>query len=68
MNHLENLLRRYKDENVTIKTISGGVYEGRVSEITSDYVGLRRGEGDHRDEVFLLYQSIESVLPESTES
>jgi 16S rRNA U1498 N3-methylase RsmE len=63
MNHLENLLRRYKDENVTIKSISGGVYEGRISEITNDYVSLRRGDGGQRDEVFLLYQSIESILP-----
>ncbi len=64
MTHLENLLRRYKDENVTIKSISGGVYEGRISEITNDYVSLRRGDGDQRDEVFLLYQSIESILPD----
>ena len=68
MNHLENLLRRYKDETVTIKSLSGGVYEGRISEITNDYVALRRGEGDQRDEVFLLYQSIESILPARAEA
>ena len=28
--HIENLFRRFKGEKVNIKTISGGIYEGRV--------------------------------------
>ena len=64
MKHTENLFRRYKGQFVDIKTVSGGVYEGRVVEITNDYVAisLRSGEGEP-DQVFVLLHSIESVLP-----
>ena len=34
--HTENLFRRFKGEAVSIKTVSGGLYEGRVTEITND--------------------------------
>ena len=38
--HIENLFRRFKGEVVDVKTISGGIYSGRISEITNDYVCL----------------------------
>lgn len=68
MQHVENLLRRYKGQPVDIKTISGGVYEGTVSEVTNDYVGIvMKGEsGESGEQVFVLFSSIESVLPRGT--
>lgn len=64
MQHIENLLRRYRGQAVDIKTISGGVYEGTVAEITNDYVALVvKGEGGEQDQVFVMFHSIESVLP-----
>ena len=63
---VENLFRRYKGQTVNIKTVSGGMYEGRVSDITSDYVALNvRSEDEGEDQVFVLLHSIESVLPRS---
>jgi ferredoxin-fold anticodon binding domain-containing protein len=63
---VENLFRRYKGQTVNIKTVSGGVYEGTVSDITSDYVALNvRSEGEGEDQVFVLLHSIESILPRS---
>ncbi|MDT5121627.1 MAG: hypothetical protein QOC96_1109 [Acidobacteriota bacterium] len=64
MQHVENLLRRYRGQPVDIKTISGGVYEGTVAEITNDYVALVMKGGDGTSEqVFVMFHSIESVLP-----
>jgi 16S rRNA U1498 N3-methylase RsmE len=64
MKHVENLLRRYKGQTVDIKTISGGFYEGTVAEITNDYVALIvKGEGGEQEQVFVMFHSIESVLP-----
>jgi ferredoxin-fold anticodon binding domain-containing protein len=64
MQHVENMLRRFKGQAVDIKTISGGVYEGLVAEITNDYVALIvKGEGGEQEQVFVLLHSIESVLP-----
>lgn len=64
LQHVENLFRRFKGEEVTVKTISGGVYDGVVGEITNDYVALtiKVDEGD-ADRVFILLHTIESVLP-----
>lgn len=63
MQHIENLMRRYRGQAINIKTISGGVYEGTVAEITSDYVALvMKGEGDEREQVCVMFHSIESVL------
>ena len=64
--HLENLFRRYKDGYVTVKTLSGGVYEGRVSEVSDVYVGILEGEGEERAQVFLLYHAVEAVLPQES--
>ena len=67
MQHVENLLKRYKGQPVDIKTISGGVYEGTVSEIANDYVALViKGEDGSKEQVFVLFHSIESVLPRGT--
>lgn len=64
MKHVENLLRRYRGQPVDIKTISGGVYEGTVAEITNDYVALViKGEDGSQEQVFVMFHSIESVLP-----
>lgn len=67
--HIENLFRRFKGEKVNLKTISGGIYEGRVTEITNDYVCLSEtpgeafGTGSSADSqpVFIFFSAIESV-------
>lgn len=64
MQHVENLLRRYRGQAIDIKTISGGFYEGTVIDIANDYVALSiKGEDGEQDQVFVMYHSIESVLP-----
>ena len=64
MQHIENLMRRYRGQSINIKTISGGVYEGTVAEITSDYVALViKSEENEREQVCVMFHSIESVLP-----
>jgi len=59
--HIENLFRRFKGEKVSIKTISGGIYEGRVAEITNDYVCLNETSGVDSQPVFLFFSAIESM-------
>jgi hypothetical protein len=62
--HVENLLIRYRSEAVDIKTISGGVYEGSISDVTNDYVALKvKGAAGEEDVVIVLLHAIESVLP-----
>ncbi|MGB7926024.1 MAG: hypothetical protein WCF57_22480 [Pyrinomonadaceae bacterium] len=64
MQHIENLLRRYRGQNISIKTRSGGMYEGMIAEITNDYVALVAEKGEeNKDQVFVLLHSIEAVLP-----
>jgi 16S rRNA U1498 N3-methylase RsmE len=64
MQHIENLLRRYRGQVVNLKTCSGGIYEGEVAEITNDYVALKVMNGDDsRDTVFIVIHAIESMLP-----
>jgi hypothetical protein len=60
--HTENLFRRFKGELVNIKTISGGVYRGYVSEITNDYVSITDRESEDETRTFLLFSSIESLV------
>ena len=64
LRHVENLLRRYKGQGVNIKTVSGGIYEGAIADVTNDYValGIKRVEVGG-DQVYVLLHSIESVLP-----
>lgn len=64
MQHIENLLRRYRGQAISIKTRSGGLYEGMIAEITNDYVALvSEKESENKDQVFVLLHSIEAVLP-----
>jgi hypothetical protein len=66
LQHAENLLRRYKGQLVSIKTMSGAIHEGRVTEITNDFVELiEQRDGQPNEEathVFLLFQAIESLI------
>ena len=63
--HVENLLIRFRSQMVSIKTISGGVYEGTISDVTNDYVALKvKGAGAESDHVIVLLHSVESILPQ----
>lgn len=63
--HIENLLIRFRGQLVNLKTVSGGVYEGVVNDVTNDYVALRVKSADGEgDQVIVLLHSIESVLPQ----
>jgi hypothetical protein len=63
--HIENLLIRYRGQPVSIKTISGGMYEGLISDVTNDYVSLKgTGALVEGDIVIVLLHAIESVLPQ----
>jgi ferredoxin-fold anticodon binding domain-containing protein len=63
--HVENLLIRYRGQAVDIKTISGGVYEGIVNDVTNNYVALKvRDASGGDDVVFVLLHAVESVLPQ----
>jgi ferredoxin-fold anticodon binding domain-containing protein len=62
--HIENLLIRFRGQLVTIKTVSGGVYEGSITDVTNDYVALKvKTSGTEDDQIIILLHSIESVLP-----
>ena len=60
--HTENLFRRYKGQLVNVKTISAGVYKGRVGEITNDYVALTDRDGDDETQTFIFFVAIESIV------
>jgi len=60
--HTENLFRRYKGQLVNVKTISAGVYKGRVGEITNDYVALTEREGEDETQTFIFFAAIESIV------
>ena len=63
--HIENLLIRFRGQLVSLKTVSGGVYEGIVNDVTNDYVALKVKSADKEgDQVIVLLHSIESVLPQ----
>jgi hypothetical protein len=59
--HIENLFRRFKGEVVDVKTMSGGIYSGRVVEITNDYVCLTETSGAPGQQVFVAFTAIESL-------
>ena len=59
--HLENLFRRFKGEIVDVKTISGGIYTGRIAEITNDYVCLIETSCAPGQQVFISFTAIESM-------
>ena len=60
--HSENLFRRLKGDLVTVKTVSSGVYKGRVVEVTNDYVCLDESEGAEGVQVFIFFSAIESMV------
>jgi len=62
LQHTENLFRRYKGQLVTIKTVSGGIYEGRINEITNNFVGLVEKADGEPAQVFLFFPAIESMI------
>ena len=63
--HVENLLIRYRGQAVNVKTISGGLYEGTISDVTNDYVSLKmQSATGENDLVIVLLHAIESVLPQ----
>lgn len=66
--HIENLFRRFKGEIVDVKTMSGGIYSGRVVEITNDYVCLIETAGAPGQQVFLTFQAIESMAATTSEN
>jgi hypothetical protein len=59
--HTENLFRRFKGQLVAIKSITGGIYEGRVAEITNDYVCLTERQNGQPSQVFLFFNAMESM-------
>jgi hypothetical protein len=65
--HIENLFRRFKGEVVDVKTLSGGIYSGRISEITNDYVCLVETSGAPGEQVFISFNAIESVSAKATD-
>jgi hypothetical protein len=65
--HVENLLIRFRGQAVTIKSVSGGIYEGTISDVTNDYVSLKMTSATgESDLVIVLLHAIESVLPQRT--
>jgi len=60
--HIENLFRRLKGELVSIKTVSGGVYEGRITEVTNDYVCVHEFGDTEGSEVYLFFSAMESMV------
>ncbi|HEU5237190.1 MAG TPA: DUF2642 domain-containing protein [Pyrinomonadaceae bacterium] len=63
--HVENLLIRYRGGSVHIKTLSGAVYEGTISDVTNDYVALKVKDdaGEEALRIILLH-AIESLFPQ----
>jgi hypothetical protein len=59
--HIENLFRRFKGEVVNIKTVSGGIYEGKISEITNDYVCVAKSNDPDGIGVYVFFTAIESM-------
>lgn len=57
--HIENLFRRFKGQSLSVKTISGGFYEGRVTEVTDDYVCLSEADGA---DVYIFFEALESMV------
>ena len=65
--HIENLFRRFKGEVVDVKTVSGGIYSGRISEVTNDYVCLTETRPEPGQQVYLSFGAIESIVVGTTD-
>lgn len=66
--HIENLFRRFKGELVNVKTVSRGSYEGKVTEITNNYICLLRSDNDEGSDIYLFFNAVESVAVVATSS
>jgi hypothetical protein len=66
--HMENLFRRFKGEMVDVKTVSGGIYSGRITEITNDYICISETSGTPGQQVFLFFNAIESMAATVSDS
>jgi hypothetical protein len=66
--HTENLFRRFKGEVVNVKTISGGLYSGRIVEVTNDYLCLTETSETSSQQVFLFFNAIESMMATVTDT
>ena len=65
--HVENLLIRYRGQTVTIKSMSGAIFEGTISDVTNDYVTLKiANPNGESDLVIVLLHAIESILSKRT--
>jgi ferredoxin-fold anticodon binding domain-containing protein len=63
LQHVENLLLRQRGQTIDVKTMSGGVYEGIIADVTNDYVTLKtKGASGEADQVIIMLHSIESIL------
>jgi len=63
LQHVENLLIRYRGRTIDVKTLSGGMYEGVIADVTNDYVTLKiKGASGEVDSVTILLHSIESIM------
>ncbi len=60
--HTENLFRRYKGEVVDVKTVSTGIYRGKVTEVTNDYVCVVESGDVEGSQVFIFFSAIESLM------
>ena len=58
---MENLFRRFKGEVVDVKTISGGIYSGRIIEITNDYICITETSGTPGRLLLLLPPAIATL-------
>lgn len=66
LQHVENLLLRQRGQTIDVKTMSGGVYEGVIADVTNDYVTLKMtGANGEGEQVIILLHSIESILARS---
>jgi hypothetical protein len=65
--HMENLFRRFKGEVVDVKTVSGGLYTGRITEVTNDYICLSELSVAPGQQVFLFFRAIESMAVSATD-
>ena len=66
--HMENLFRRFKGEVVDVKTVSGGIYSGRITEVTNDYICVTETAGSPGQQVFLFFNAIESMAAGTPEN
>ena len=61
--HVENLLIRFRGQSIKIKTVSGNLYHGTITDVTNDYVALKSSsDGSEGEQIIILLDSIECVI------